>query len=67
VIVSGKKKKIKKIMNGKREWAINYDTINSVGKASIKGFYIIKNKRVLRDLIKLIVESDYTLAVTNNE
>jgi hypothetical protein len=66
VIVPAKEKKVRKTMNNKREWVTNCDTINSVGKASTKGFYIIKGKRVFRDFIELIVESGCTLAVTDN-
>jgi hypothetical protein len=66
VIVPAKEKEVRKIMDGKREWATNCDTINGVGKASIKGFYITKGKRVFRDYIELIVESGCTLAVTDN-
>jgi hypothetical protein len=67
VIVPAKEKKVRKIINSKREWVTNCNTINSVGKISTKGFYITKGKRVFRDLIKLIVESGCTLAVTDNE
>jgi Tc5 transposase DNA-binding domain len=40
VIVPAKEKEARKTMDGKREWAIV--TINGVGKASTKGFYILK-------------------------
>jgi DDE superfamily endonuclease len=66
VIVPAKEKKARKIMNDKREWATNCDIINGVRKASTKGFYVIKGKRVLRDLMKLIIELGCTLVVTDN-
>ena len=67
VIVPAKKKEARKIINSKREQIINCDIINSVGKASTKNFYIIKGKRVLRDLIEFIIELGCTLAVTDNK
>ncbi len=66
VIVPAKEKEARKTIDSKREWATNCDIINSVGKTSTKDFYITKDKRVLRDLIEFIIESDYTLAVTDN-
>jgi len=56
VIIPAKEKKIIKFMVGKLEWAINIDTINSVGTVS-KGFFVTRGKNVFRDLINYIIES----------
>ena len=65
VIIPAKEKEAIKSINSKREWATNIDTINSVGTAS-KGFFIIRGKNVLRDLISYIIESGCMIAVTDN-
>ena len=65
VIIPVKEKKAIKFMNGKREWATNIDIINSVGTV-FKGFFVIRGKNVLRDLISYIIELDCTIAVTDN-
>ncbi len=65
MIVSVKEKEIIKFINNKREWATNINTINSVKTAS-KGFFVIRGKNVLRDFMSYIIESGYTIAVTDN-
>jgi hypothetical protein len=65
VIIPVKEKEVIKFMDGKREWATNIDIISGVGTA-FKGFFVIKGKNVLRDLINYIIESDCTVAVTDN-
>ncbi len=66
VIIPVKEKEAIKCINNKREWVINIDTINNVGTAS-KGFFVTKNKYILRDLMDYVIESGYTIAVTDNE
>ncbi len=66
VIISVKEKEAIKSMDGKREWVININIINSVGIIS-KDFFVIRDKNVLRDLISYIIESGYTITVTDNK
>ncbi len=66
VIISVKEKEAIKSMDGKREWVININIINSVGIIS-KGFFVIRDKNVLRDFISYIIESGYTITVTDNK
>jgi hypothetical protein len=65
VIIPAKEKEAIKSMNGKREWATNINTINNIRTAS-KGFFVIKGKNVLRDLMNYIIESDCTITITDN-
>lgn len=65
VIIPAKEKETIKSINGKREQATNIDTINGI-KTVFKGFFVTKGKNVFRDLINYIIESDYTIAVTDN-
>jgi len=65
VIISVKEKEPIKSINNKHEWVININTINSVGIAS-KGFFVIRGKNVFWDFMNYIIESDYTIAVTDN-
>jgi hypothetical protein len=48
-----------------REWATLIETINAIGKA-LKPFFINKGAQVLRNLIKAMIKSGITLAVTHN-
>ena len=66
VIISVKEKEAIKSMDGKREWVININIINSVGIIS-KDFFVIRDKNVLRDFISYIIESGYTITVTDNK
>ncbi len=43
----------------------NINIINGVGTVS-KGFFVIRRKNVLRDLMNYIIESGCTIAVTDN-
>ena len=65
VIIPAKEKKIIKFMDGKREWVININIINSVGTVS-KGFFVIKGKNMFWDLMSYIIESGCTIVVTDN-
>jgi hypothetical protein len=65
VIIPIKEKETIKSIDSKREWVINIDTINSVGIA-FKDFFVTKDKNVFRNFINYIIESDYTIAVTDN-
>jgi hypothetical protein len=65
MIIPAKEKEAIKSINNKREWATNIDTISNIKTAS-KGFFVIKGKNMLRDLISYIIESDCTVAVTDN-
>jgi len=56
VIIPAEEKQVIKIINSKREWATNIDTINSV-KTAYKGFFVIKGTYVFRDLMKYIIKS----------
>jgi hypothetical protein len=65
VIIPVKEKEAIKFINGKREWATNINIISGVETVS-KGFFVIKGKNIFRDLMNYIIESDYTIAVTDN-
>ncbi len=45
VIIPAKEKEVIKSIDGKREWVININIINSVGTVS-KGFFVIKGKNM---------------------
>jgi hypothetical protein len=66
VIIPAKEKKAIKSIDGKREWATNIDIISGVGTV-FKGFFVIKGKNILRNLINYIIESDCTITVTDNK
>jgi DDE superfamily endonuclease len=66
IIGPEEKKDARVLMNTNREWATLIETISAIGKA-LKPFFINKGAQVLRDLMKAMVKSKATLAVTHNK
>ena len=54
------------LINSSREWATLIEIINTI-RETLKPFFITKGKHILRDLIKIIIKSGATLAVTYNK